>query len=732
MIRLPLPPRVSSVPGTQPALRRPQNPGWRCGTWLSLLLAGLILPAAAQNQAPIFFGSGTAVTASAGGTNRVEVAQPTLAMKWFICSEGIFPSRDGNPLNGIQDAPLIGEIRCLAFDANTNIHGWLPCDGRVVNINYNTALFSLLGTMYGGDGVRTYALPDLRDRVPVGMDNGDYQIGTKGGSDAVALNVSNLPSHTHTAGGQTTSPTGGNVPLDTRQPFLALNICLAASGNFDSIGWVRLFGFDFIPSGCYPCTGGTVATAANSLCFYKIGSAFGGNGTSTFGIPDLRGRSLLGAGQGTGLTMRTVGDVPGAAAHALTESEMPAHTHALPIGTTGSTGGGVAFDNMKPGLALNAAVAVFGLYLGIADDPAIGEVRFYASALPYSGFYPANGTALPVAGNAALFNMLGTNYGGDGSSQFKLPDLQGRLAASADSRPLGTSWGTETISLTADQMPLHTHTYVPASDVATNFSVSIAEGQTNVTTLFASDADLPPQTVSFGISGGADAAKFALDSNNGALTFRAPPNFEVPGDADHNNVYEVEVTATDNGTPPMSTTLFASVVVTNVFETPNAGISFNTNATLGVPLTVQIIGSPYLPIGALDDPLTLTSVIGDTGSVVSTDGTNVTYLPLWGETGYFVYYVGNSDGGINAQIVFVQLQPNPGYNTLAVSLADDGSSVVSFHGAPGVHYAVEATPTLTPPAWTALTTNTALPSGWLWFTNATSEAQLFYRTRYVP
>ncbi|MEI6078045.1 MAG: tail fiber protein, partial [Verrucomicrobiota bacterium] len=711
----------------------PQNPGWRCGMWLSLLLAGLILPASAQNQAPIFFGSGTAVTSSAGGTNRVAVAQPTLAMKWFICTQGIFPSRDGNPLGGIPDYPMIGEIRCLAFDANTNILGWLPCDGRVLSVYYSTALFSLLGNMYGGDGYQTFALPDLRGRVPVGMDSGGgYPIGAKGGSDAVALNVANLPGHTHTAGGQTTSATGGNVPLDTRQPFLALNICLQSSGVFDSIGWVRIFGFYFTPNGCYPCTGGTVARAANSALFYQIGAAFGGNGTSTFGIPDLRGRSLLGAGQGTGLTSRSVGDAPGAAAHTLSESEMPAHTHALPIGTTGSTGGGVAFDNMKPGLALNAAVAVFGLYLGIADDPAFGEVRFYAGSLPYSGFYPANGSPLPVSGNPALFNMLGTNYGGDGTSLFNLPDLRGRFAASADSRPLGTSWGTETISLTADQMPLHTHTYVPASDIATNFTVSIAEGQTNVTTLFASDPDGPLQTVSLGISGGADAGKFSLDANTGALTFQAPPNFEVPGDADHNNVYEVTVTATDNGTPPMSTTLSVSVVVTNVFETPNAGISFNTNAILGVPLTVQIIGSPYLPIGALDDPLTLTSVIGDAGSVVSTDGTNVTYLPIWGETGYFVYTVVNSDGGSNGQIVFVQLQPNPGYNTLAVSLADDGSNVVSFHGAPGVHYAVEATPTLTPPAWTALTTNTALPSGWLWFTNATSEAQQFYRTRYVP
>jgi microcystin-dependent protein len=97
----------------------------------------------------------------------------------------------------------VGEIRLFAGSyAPTN---WAICDGSVLNINSNPTLYSLLGTTYGGDGSTTFALPDLRGRVPVhfGQLSGGsyYNIGQKSGSEIAALSQTNLPSHSHTLSG---------------------------------------------------------------------------------------------------------------------------------------------------------------------------------------------------------------------------------------------------------------------------------------------------------------------------------------------------------------------------------------------------------------------------------------------------------------------------------------------------------------------------------------------------
>src|SRR5439155_20632503 len=84
-------------------------------------------------------------------------------------------------------------------------------------------------------------------------------------------------------------------------------------------------------------------------------------------------------------------------------------------------------------------------------------------------------------------------------------------------------------------------------------AVSVPENTTAVTTVTATDADLPPQTVSFSITGGADAAKFSITSA-GVLTFKAAPDFENPADAGRDNVYNVMVTATDSGFPALFST----------------------------------------------------------------------------------------------------------------------------------------------------------------------------------
>lgn len=95
--------------------------------------------------------------------------------------------------------PFVGEIRMFA--GNFAPRGWAFCDGQLLAVSQNDALFSLLGTIYGGDGRTTFALPDLRGRIPIHAGSGPglspRSLGAKGGAEAVTVTVNQLPSHSH-------------------------------------------------------------------------------------------------------------------------------------------------------------------------------------------------------------------------------------------------------------------------------------------------------------------------------------------------------------------------------------------------------------------------------------------------------------------------------------------------------------------------------------------------------
>jgi microcystin-dependent protein len=110
----------------------------------------------------------------------------------------------------------IGEVRMFA--GNFAPQGWAMCEGQVMPISQNDALFNLIGTTYGGDGVNTFALPDLRGRIPNHQGQGtglsSYVIGQNGGTEQVTVTAGQLPAHTHaiaasTAAGSQPSPAGG-------------------------------------------------------------------------------------------------------------------------------------------------------------------------------------------------------------------------------------------------------------------------------------------------------------------------------------------------------------------------------------------------------------------------------------------------------------------------------------------------------------------------------------------
>jgi microcystin-dependent protein len=114
--------------------------------------------------------------------------------------------------------PFVAEIRMVPF--NFAPTGWASCNGQVMPISQNTALFSLLGTIYGGDGRSTFALPNLQDRSPMFWGQGAglslYDIGETGGAASVALAATEIPAHTHTAQGEAAAATTGTPGPDVR------------------------------------------------------------------------------------------------------------------------------------------------------------------------------------------------------------------------------------------------------------------------------------------------------------------------------------------------------------------------------------------------------------------------------------------------------------------------------------------------------------------------------------
>jgi len=167
---------------------------------------------------------------------------------------------------------FVGEIRLFA--GNFAPIGWALCNGQLLPISQNTALFSLLGTYYGGDGRSTFALPDFRDRLPIHQGQGPgltlRQVGESGGQASVSLSAAQIPGHSHallasaspstgvpgpavalstifgavpayripdpahltTMSPASVTPTGGNQPHNNLQPYLGLTFIIALQGIF--------------------------------------------------------------------------------------------------------------------------------------------------------------------------------------------------------------------------------------------------------------------------------------------------------------------------------------------------------------------------------------------------------------------------------------------------------------------------------------------------------------------
>jgi microcystin-dependent protein len=164
--------------------------------------------------------------------------------------------------------PFLAEIRLMSFSFAPR--GWALCDGQLLPINQNQALFSLMGTTFGGNGQTNFGLPDNRGRTPIHMGKG-HTIGERGGEQAHALTVNEMPTHSHglngtsanastnipdgasqwadsspnkaynnseqnfgTMSGGTLSNTGGSQAHQNMQPYLTISFCVALQGIFPS------------------------------------------------------------------------------------------------------------------------------------------------------------------------------------------------------------------------------------------------------------------------------------------------------------------------------------------------------------------------------------------------------------------------------------------------------------------------------------------------------------------
>jgi len=216
------------------------------------------------------------------------------------------------PRSAVAQEPFIGEIRWVGF--NFAPRGWAPCDGQLLAISQNTALFSLLGTTYGGDGRTTFALPDMRGRVPVhkgqgpGLTNRD--LGEAGGQESVALTTAQMPSHTHTIASHTHS-----IP--------ALGVDVKASSGAAT----------------------TAAPAGNVLAAATLEQGGGrrGNGGASH-LTDIYNAGPANVSLAAGSAMTAPGTTGGAS------------------GATAAAGGGASHENMQPFLGLNCIIALEGIF----------------------------------------------------------------------------------------------------------------------------------------------------------------------------------------------------------------------------------------------------------------------------------------------------------------------------------------------------------------------------------
>ncbi len=418
-------------------------------------------------------------TGSSGSNLPFSMTQPTLQLTPLIRTDS-------------TDFNVLGEVKWFA--GNFAPVGYTIPQGQELSIASNQALFSKFGTTYGGDGVSTFRLPDLRGRAILGAGT-TIQMGRLYGNTEVTLNTGQLPAHSHgTTDGLTTSTTGSASPaaIDNQMPSIALqyqvntvgifpsrsitvpgnvSVSSATSGPNAFLGFINIDAALDNDTGTLPANNQLLTINSNQALFSLYGTMHGGDGRTTFGLPDTEGRLVVGAGNGPGLTSRNLGATRGNDTVTLTDANLPSHVHSDGSDLTDPAGGGQAINLIEEEVALNYVISLLGTYpsrgTGTSSpfgEPFIGEVALFGGNFAPRGWAFAHGQLLAISQYSALFSILGTEFGGDGRTTFALPDLRGRAPIGTFDR-LGAFQGAEDLFLTTGNMPAHTHDITRAAPV---------------------------------------------------------------------------------------------------------------------------------------------------------------------------------------------------------------------------------------------------------------------------
>jgi len=258
------------------------------------------------------------------------------------------------------------------------------------------------------------------------------------------------------------------------------------------VGEIRIFCGNFAPAGWMLCQGQQLLISENDVLFQLIGTTYGGDGETTFNLPDLQSRVPL--HQGNGVIMAETGGVESVT---LTTQQIPVHSHppaayaaagtnaspsagfwaesslngysstqasaAMDPAAVGPAGGSQPHDNMIPYLAVNFIISLFGIFPSqgggsSGTDPFLTEIRMFSFNYAPGGWALCNGQLLPINQNQPIFALLGTTFGGDGRVNFALPDLRSRVPMHVGGgQILGQRGGEQAHTLTNSEMPAHTH-----------------------------------------------------------------------------------------------------------------------------------------------------------------------------------------------------------------------------------------------------------------------------------
>lgn len=397
--------------------------------------------------------------------------QPSVALTQSVIFNGVYPSNSQWGGGNNADSTAAGMIFTSAFP----VHPWsditnfvLPANGSQQMTGQYELLYAVIGQNYGGSMNSTVGMPAL---------GGAMMVGSLGnGSETILGEVQGSPFPQMLYNVQLPPSLGGaGIPIQNQQYSQAVNYVIQAEGFYPMglapmagmIGTVSAFLGPYTPQGFLECNGQLVSVQQFPLLFKVLGTTYGGDGVHWFGLPDLTESVPVGTGG-----QFKIGQTVGSSSVSL-----------QPNLNGGSGAPFVPVSTMQPSLAMHFLIDTVGLYQEISQGAStIGQIVMYAGTDVPNGWVRCEGQLLPVATNQALFSLIGKNFGGDGITNFALPDLRDRAIVGTGgptNLTLGQVVGQKSLQLTGDNLPF-IFVPVPGLSLKTDTGVSGDDHITNI------------------------------------------------------------------------------------------------------------------------------------------------------------------------------------------------------------------------------------------------------------